>query len=460
MKYKYKEISRHLFLIMSSSEAGLSHFAPKISDREATGFDYFHEEAGEKNFMRSEFVIIKPLNALGSGPIWCEIGHEESKYLVPLDSIEARMKLQVLDENGDELDQSVDNNASLINFAPESLFENINVKLLKQNVSNSDRLHQFKVALIKNLSYGRAAKKVNLLVERFKTEKNTSATAVDIACGNYTTKAPLVNQSPVFYVNFLPLIDISSGNNWLCLGHQLFLEFERGKDDFVILKKPGTHGKYKIKILDFELQIKKLYPTPAFQQKLEKTLQTRPVVYNFTRNVLKTFQVHSGVKHIEWNNIFTPTQLPNALYFIFLDNNQISGSSAVNPHTWLDYNCSRADLIVNGYAHPADSIRYDKTAKNIFNGYRWFLQNIGIKQSNDDVDIDIEKYYKDKFVIPFDLSHRGDNGFMPQSSETGTLNFRCEFNAATNQALTLLVLASFDNNIVVDKDKNVNMDYV
>lgn len=72
----------------------------------------------------------------------------------------------------------------------------------------------------------------------------------------------------------------------------------------------------------------------------------------------------------------------------------------------------------------------------------------------------MEKHYKDKFVICFDLSHRGDNGFMPQASDSGTISYRCEFGTATDRALTLLVLASFESNVLVDKDKNVTTDYV
>ena len=471
---------------MSSSDAGVSHFAPKITDREATGYDYFHREAPENNFTRSEYVIVKPLNALGNGPIWCEVGHEQSNYLVPLDNIEARLKLQILDEDGEALAAGVNGNASLINFAAERSLENINVKLMGESINDSHRLHPYKVGLIKHLSYGHMAKTYNLGVERFKEETSTTTTAVDSTCANYVDKVDLVDGSPVCHFNFMPLIDIASGNNWLCMGHKLFLEFERGKDNFVMLRKTGTSGTYKIKIIDFELQIKKLYPTDAFRQRLEKSLQTKPAVYSFTRNVLRTFAVHSGVKHIEWNNIFIGKetciyylyysitcffflyiiiylfigQLPTALYFILLDNDQISGSIDTNPDTWLDYGCNRAHLIINGYTHPADSVRYDKSTKNIFNGYRWFLQNIGIGQSNDDVEISMDKYYKDKFVIPFDLSHRGDCGFMAQANENGTVSYRCEFSTATTKPLTLLVLASFDSNILVDKDKNVKMDYI
>ena len=92
--------------------------------------------------------------------------------------------------------------------------------------------------------------------------------------------------------------------------------------------------------------------------------------------------------------------------------------------------------------------------------YRWFLQNVGVGQSNDDIEISMDKHYKDKFVVCFDLSHRGDNGFMPQANDKGTISYRCEFGETTSKALTLLVLASFESNVLVDKDKNVSMDYV
>ena len=60
----------------------------------------------------------------------------------------------------------------------------------------------------------------------------------------------------------------------------------------------------------------------------------------------------------------------------------------------------------------------------------------------------------------FDLSHRGDNGFMPQANDSGTISYRCEFGTTLQKPLTVLVLASFESNVLVDKDKNVSMDYV
>ena len=58
---------------MAASDAGMGYYAPKISDRDATGCDYFEKEVVENNFQRSEYVIIKPLNAMNTGPTIFEI---------------------------------------------------------------------------------------------------------------------------------------------------------------------------------------------------------------------------------------------------------------------------------------------------------------------------------------------------------------------------------------------------
>ena len=443
---------------MSSNDPGVAHYAPKITDREASGYDYFHKAAVENNFIRSEYVIVKPLNALNSGPIWIPIGHDHSNYLIPLDEMQVQMKLQVVKEDGSALESTLNDDASLINFHAQSLFENINGKFCGTSMTDHHRLHQHKVALINTLSYGDGAKRFNMQVERYTTESNTSTTAVDSSCANYVAKQTLVNQSGVFYSNFTPLVDICNGTNFLAMGHSLLLEFERGHSSHVILRKTGKSTNYKIKILDFQVQIKKLFPTQSFQSQLQKKLQTSPANYNFTRNVLRTFQIQQGVSHADWNNIFMG-QLPMSMYFIFLDNDQVSSSADSNPHTWLRYDCERAHLIVNGYTHPTQSIKYNEVSGDIYNGFRWLLSNIGIKNSNEDIQIDIEKYYKDKFVIPFDLSHRSDNSFSPQANENGTISFHCEFKTATAKPLTILVLACFDSNLTVTKDKEVILDY-
>ena len=443
---------------MSSTDAGMGYYAPKISDRDSTGFDYFDKEVVENNFQRSEYVIIKPLNAMNTGPTIFELGHELSKFLIPLNSIEGRMKLKVTKADGTALAAGDSDKASLINFFAASLFENVNCYIQDTRISDHNRRNQFKVALLNTFSYGTNAKKYNLRVEHFKTESDVTSTDTNAACDSWVDKKSLVNLSPTFYVNFLPLIDIASGNNFLCIGHKMKLEFERGKSGFVILKKSDNTLEYNVEILDFELFVKKLYPNPTFLSNLENKLKKSPAHYNFTRNIIRTYQTHSGVLRVDWNNIFLG-QLPTALYFIFLDNEQFANSDKKNPHVWLTHGCRKAHLTINGYNHPANSIEYNTDTKNIYDGYRWFLNNMGLRLSNEDIEITPEKLYKDKFCIPFDLSHRSDNGFSPQAQENGSISFHCEFAASLTNAITVLVMASFDSHVWVDENNNVHTDF-
>ena len=443
---------------MSSTDAGMGYYAPKISDRESTGFDYFDKEVVENNFQRSEYVAIKPLNAINTGPTIFEIGHELSKFLVPLNSIEGRLKLKITKADGSALVAGDDDGASLINFFATSLFENVNCTLQGVKISDHSRRHQFKAAMLNLFSYGTNAKKYNLAVERFKTDTNVTSTDVNPACENWVAKKTLVNRSGVFYANFLPLIDLASGNNFLCIGHKLVVEFERGKSGFVILKKNTGTIDYNVEILDFELLIKKLYPNTTFLSNLEKKLEKNPAHYNFTRNIIRTYQTHSGVMRVDWHNIFLG-QMPTALYFIFLDNEQVANSDKKNPHVWLPYGCKKAHLVVNGYNHPANSIEFDTDTGHIYDGFRWFLNNMGLRMSNEDIEIDPEKLYSDKFCIPFDLSHRSDNGFSPQAKETGSISFHCEFKEALASAITVMVMASFDSHVWVDQNNDVHTDY-
>ena len=171
---------------------------------------------------------------------------------------------------------------------------------------------------------------------------------------------------------------------------------------------------------------------------------------------MRTFEIYTGSAQVSWNNIFLG-QLPRAMYFLFLDNDQISGNIKNNPHTWLSYNINTASVTINGYRHPAASIEYGPVNKH--SGYRWFLDNMGLQESNDDLGLTLENYYKSKFIIPFDLTHRRDNGYVLHSSNSGSVNFNCTFSEPTTKPLSVICYAIFDNSIEINTKKEIKLDY-
>lgn len=437
------------------TDAGLGYFATHIQDRGASGFDYFSKEKIENFFSRTEIVEIKPINNLTSGPIWFQIGSFDSNYFIPLDGIRAEIELSVVKNSGENLGADDVDKIAYVNYLGVNLFENINVKLNGVAVSDHSRLHQLKSTLQLYYSYGKMGKKYNQTVDRYSEETFTNTTAVDTNCVGFQKKKSDLNNSKRIFVNFLPLIDLSSGLNYLCKGHELFLEFERGKDSWALLTAENDQD-LKIVIHDFKLQVQCIFPNPEFNNSISRKIANSSIHYNFTRNVMRTFQIYTGSAQVSWNNIFLG-QLPRAMYFLFLDNDQISGNIKNNPHTWLPYNVNTASVTINGYRHPAASIKYGPVNKH--SGYRWFLDNMGLQESNDDLGISLENYYKSKFIIPFDLTHRRDNGFVLHSSNSGSVNFNCTFSEATTKPLSVICYAIFDNSIEIDTKKEIKLDY-
>ena len=50
-------------------------------------------------------------------------------------------------------------------------------------------------------------------------------------------------------------------------------------------------------------------------------------------------------------------------------------------------------------------------------------------------------------------------GFHPQAQENGSISFHCEFKNSLRDAITVMVMASFDSHVWVDENNNVHTDF-
>ena len=436
-------------------ESGIGYYTHHLADDSATGYNFFQKEKLENAFIRSEIVELKPINSISAGPIWFQIGQSDSKHIIPLNRIRCDIKLQFTKSDGSNLSDTENEKIGFVNYLGNNLFENINVKLNGVAISDHSRHHNLRSTIQMYFSYNSEATKITHSINRYtNTSRNSTAFADD--CPSFAAKKSESINSAFMHLNFIPLLDIASSNNFLCNTHELFLEFERGKDNWCFITEAALD--IKINIVDFKLQVQYLFPTPTFEATLNRQIATHKFFYNFTRNVMRTHQLYTGATNCSWNNIFLG-QLPRSVYFIFLDKNQISSSQPHDPQIWLSYKISSASVNINGYRHPANSLKYDIANKDTYNGYRWFLDNIGLQTSNDDVGITLDQYYTSRFMIPFDLSPRADNGCIMHKATTGSLNFTCTFAEATTIPLTVVCYAVFDNTVAVDPKRNVILDY-
>ena len=78
-----------------------------------------------------------------------------------------------------------------------------------------------------------------------------------------------------------------------------------------------------------------------------------------------------------------------------------------------------------------------------------FLYFLGILDYDCDIGITAEEYSKNLFMIPFDLSPRGDNGLQPHCTQEGDLSFIAGLRTPLTHPLTVMIYAVFENSIEV-----------
>jgi hypothetical protein len=428
------------------SDSGIGHYSTHIGEEAETGLDIFSKYSVSDLYTNSAIISHKPSQALqDAGPYIFELGSQNNKDFIMLQSMRLAISFKIVNFDGTDLEDGA--SVSFCNNIGHSLFCDIAVKLNNTPLNGNCKLYAYKSYIQQMFSFSGAAKATNLNCEYFSVDDHIDNTSINPGGESFKIRMSQAERSNVMSVNIVPLVDFMSTQHFLAPGHTLYMEFERSRDSFALFA--DMENKYKIKILDLTLTARHLQLKPSLHSNIEKKMKTSSVYYPFTRNTIRSFQIHSGTTHINLYNIWRG-QLPRAMYFAFLDNTQIAGSVTKNPYAFLPYNIMEANVIVSGRSYPSEPIKYNfDNDDGLMTAYRWFLDNIGISNSDTDIGITAEQYFANHFLLPFDLSARGDNGLQPHAPSAGELSFSAKLREGCKQPLTILAFGVTENTVEV-----------
>ena len=89
--------------------------------------------------------------------------------------------------------------------------------------------------------------------------------------------------------------------------------------------------------------------------------------------------------------------------------------------------------------------------------YRWFLDNIGIAHDNETNGITPEEWAANSCFWAFDLTPDLCNSFHLHPTETGYIDLDIAFKEALPKNIEMICYASFNEAILIDKERNVTM---
>ena len=194
------------------------------------------------------------------------------------------------------------------------------------------------------------------------------------------------------------------------------------------------------------------------QDNILKRMKTTPVKYPITRTSLSTHQMYSGTSHFFLPELYRG-KLPHAIYFFMLQNEQHMGAYDNNPFSLQHYGLSEIQLSMTGFPYPSEPLRFDFAKSDVTHGYRWYLDNIGILDNDEEASVSALQYRSGFFMIPFDLSPTLNNSDIPHQPEEGVISATLRFSQALNHTLTIVTYAIYHNLITVDNMGEVFLDF-
>lgn len=239
--------------------------------------------------------------------------------------------------------------------------------------------------------------------------------------------------------------DFLRSDNHLAPGNKLSLRFTRSADSFFFVT--SVEEKFKLKILDLAIYVRRLRLTPEALSKVIKPRMSQR--YMSTHTEMKEFPLAAGIQ--QWGTkIFAGGRLPKQVIVAMVKTKSQVGDYKANPFNYKHFGIKKINLKMNGTRIPQEPLELD-ISKDIFQrAFNHLFMNTGKYRINSGNCISDDAFQKGYTVFPFDLTPDLCNGFHTHAGNDGSLELEIEWADALTQGITVLVYAASDQIVFVN----------
>lgn len=419
------------------------------------GADIFSTVPVEKATRYSRESIYRPTSENSDGPFEFYLPAEGDTYIDPdsfrLTGYTSFMKVG----DGFQLEApKAEDKAAPINFVCGMAFKTKQLSINGQLVNYTTQpLDNIKAYIEHLLSYGSDLKKTVL-----KTAANwipDEAGQADTFVGKgYIARHKLWTASGGARVGFsIPLqLDVLTTDRFLPKNIDLGIKLHKADDE--LLYTNSEAGKtYKIVFSDLKLHVRRVTMTPELMRDHDARFNAKELaIFPFARTDIKTITISKGLSVQHTNNIYRQ-RIPNSVIIFFVDSHAFSGVASKNPLNFQNFQISKLSCFCNSeqiYAYEQDYKKNDFT-----HTYRRVFDEIGIRTNNTGNNLTAEEFKDGSNFYPFDLSPDKCSGWHDHLDLAGNLDFRVQFKEPLDVPVTMVIMSTYDDRLVIDGSRNV-----
>ena len=421
-------------------------------DNMADSLDLFSKppiDRSIKSGYDQEFFPVQQTNQ--TGPYTFQIPGIIAQYILPgLTRLSG--KIQVKNGVTDLADTDI---VAPINLLPACMWNKIEVFINGVQLSDLNTSTQhYKTYIETLLTYGHDATSTFLQTSWWEKDTPGKYDAVDKTNLGANSRSALIAKSAISDFCIPLPSDVMAIGRALPEVCDLKIVLHRNNDDLLLISPDANAGKFKITLTDLTLTIRRLIIHHDILAEHRSLMENDGTIYiPFTRSVIRTNTISKGATNMSWPAIFHGV-LPSQVLICMVEDAAFSGKINKNPFNFQHFNCSKLDVLFNGYPMswtPVLTAAKETVAKEL----RSLFDHTGILHSHQSNTITRKDFLGGCFLRAVDLSADLCLSSHPHEKHKGSLDLNITFTKGVPDPVTIIVFASFDDLILMNPKKNL-----
>lgn len=438
-----------------ANKSGVGTFVNEEQEMATDSVDLFSIPQLESAMIHGKTQTFYPTGSItDSGPYEFIMPNDSNEYtMLPFTRLCGECEVLKLDGTALTATEKI----SVVNNFPQTLFRQVEVYLNNQCINDlSTPTYPYKAFIENHLSYDKDVKETTLsacemyIKDTVGKESNIEAALTDNTSGLSKRKVKIVGKK--IYFDMILHIDFLQSKKFLLPGVELKLRLIKNEDNFSLMSATSIG---KIKINKLELKTRRITLDPAVSGAIENALNSSPAVYPVAQTKIKTYLLNSGIQTQHVSQIVRG-KLPRSFIIGFVSSKGFDGDVASNPFYFNHQNLNYLNVFINGEPVHPKPIQPEWDTGKCIEQYRWFLDNVGLHQ-NFSNGLTFEEFTSNSCFFPYDMTPDLCNSYYSHGIENGTIDINLGFKAALTENITMIILSTYDETVVIDKNRSVTI---
>ena len=432
-----------------------------MAEATPTSLDLFLKTDVQTAVEDGSWMEIRPVNSIEeTAPVDFHIDGTSEDFI---DLAETYLKVKVRITSADG-DNGYGQNAMVapVNLLLQSMWSKLDVSFNGKRVSSSGHSYPFRAYIETLLNFGKDVKTGQLSASGWHMDTAEQFDTTGAQNLGFMARKGMGQGRRVISLMGRLHSDIFNQNRCLLDGVNVHVQLTRSNDRFCIMRPDGENVEdYKIKLEEASLFVRKVKVLPSCRLGIYKALSTAPARYPIRRSEQRIFSISNNITCWSQENALVG-QLPRRLTIGFVRTDAFHGVYPLNPFNFQHFNLNFLALYINGKQIPSRALQpeFDGLNCDYTRSYMQMSSSLGQAFTNQDCGLSYKDFKGGSTLFVFNLNAELTDGDHVETTKRGAVRIECRFANALNDPISCLVLSEYDNLILVDKERNVCLDYL